>query len=488
MKRNRTNASSLVFGSNQSEEVALEEGTIMDLLGMLNSVPIFKIARRSILAMVLSEPFTFSIPALGLTSSGDMEKIIGAFWMPWLRKVYDWVKLLGICPYYFKKTKGPKPHKIPIIPDMELGYITVVVNSEHELEYKWYWSHGTHTEQQTDMLWIITEDKPTKSGQIKSALASLLGDYRSLLKLQRAQDIASTQAAKPVHIMEFTPNARTAVNDDLTHMVADFGKAAGITKARRDQMRNQEIRVKTAELYKQLQETHNANTVRSTTQATMWCDTSEQLLEEMDAGFSNRVVALRPDFHYKSAAAPTLVGNYYAALGTFNMLAAAQMDFSMESLQATGQSRSQNVEGAAQFMNGRGKELSTFFRNILQVAIVLAYKEQFQEVMDKARNWKIENFGGDPNVVTYLYPELDVVVELTSASASSYEDFKELWMDGLLTQEQFGKHAFNARNVPLNHLVTLPYPDGIAKERVLKPEPSAPPDKSLKSKKKKSKA
>src|SRR5262249_45164514 len=152
------------------------------------------------------------------------------------------------------------------------------------------------------------------------------------------------------------PNARTANNDELTHLVADFGKAAGITKARRDQMRNQEIRVKTAELYKQLQETHNANTVRGAVQPTMWSDTPEQVLEEMDAGFSNRVVALRPDWHYKPAQTPTLVADFYAAESQFNMMAAAIMDFSLELLQATGQSRSQNVEGAQQFENNRIQE------------------------------------------------------------------------------------------------------------------------------------
>ncbi len=394
----------MLFGANRSEEISLDEGTIQDLLSMYNNVPIIKIARKSFLSMTLSEPFTFSIPAMGIVSNKDMEKIIQSFWMPWLRTVYDWVKLFGICPYYFKKTKGNKQHNIPIVPNIELGYITVVVNKEHELEYKWYWSHGTSTEQETKMLWIITEDKPDKNGRMRSPLTSLLPNYRSLLKLQRSQDIASTQAARPVHLMEHTPNAKTANNDELTHLVADFGKAAGITKARRDQMRNQEIRVKTAELYKQLQETHNANTMRSNMQATLWTDTSETLLEEMDAGFSNRVVALRPDFHYKAAQAPTLVGNFYEAEAAFNMVASATMDFSLELLQATGQSRSQNVEGAQHFENNRIQETTSFLRGILQPALVIAYREQFTQGMDDARNWRIETLKGDPNNVACLYP------------------------------------------------------------------------------------
>lgn len=478
MKRNRVQ--SLVLGSYQSEEVTLDEATIKDILYMETSSPIIKIALRTFLAMTCGEPFTFSIPAIGLESNADMEKIIRAFWMPWLRKVYIWLKRIGICPYYFEKTPGSNGHKYPVVPDIELGYITVVVDKNHKLIFKWYWSHGTSTEEAKDMLWIQTEDRPNHLGQIKSAWATLLPNYRSLLKLQKAQDIASTQAARPVHIMEFTPNARTANNDDLTHLVADFGKAAGITKARRDQLRNQEIRIKTAELYRQLQETHNANTIKSTVQQTLWTDSSEQMLEEMDAGFSNRVVALRPDYHYKPAATPSLVASFYDAEVKFNILAAAQTDFSFELLQASGQSRSQNVEGAIQFLNGRVQETTAFFRDIIQTAIAIAYYDHFKETMDSARNWKIAHSKiKDASSVAFLFPELDVQIELAGASASSYEEFRQLWLDGLMTQETLGRHAFNAKNLPLDQLVTLPYPDGIAKERVVKPEPSVP-DKSLK--------
>lgn len=479
-----------LFGASRPEEAALDEGTVQDLLTMYNNVPVIKIARKSFLSMTLSEPFTFSIPALGLVSNKEMEKIIQSFWMPWLRTVYDWVKLFGVCPYYFKKTNGPKAHNIPIVPNIELGYITVVVNKDHELEYKWYWNHGTNSEQETKMLWIITEDKPDKNGRIRSPLVSLLPNYRSLLKLQRSQDVASTQAARPVHIMEFTPNAKTANNDELTHLVADFGKAAGITKARRDQMRNQEIRVKTAELYKQMQNTHNANTIRSTIQPTMWTDTSEQLLEEMDAGFSNRVVALRPDFHYKAAQAPSLVGDYYAAEAAFNMVAAALMDFSLELLQATGQSRSQNVEGAQHFENNRMQETTAFFRSVLQPALVIAYRDQFEQGMDDARNWRISKLKGDPNNVSILYPELDVVVDLSGSTVTGYDELREMLYDGLITQETFGTTVFKQRNMPIEQMVNLKMPDNVDERRLFKPEKDdlgsktkAPPHKKQKTKK-----
>src|SRR5690606_16812488 len=110
-----------------------------------------------------------------------MELIIERHWMPWLRQVYDWVKMIGICPYYFEKPAGQKEHQVPIVPDIELGYITVFVNKRHKLDYKWYWNHGHEQGHAKNMLWVITDHAPTKTGALKSPLASLLSQYRTIL-------------------------------------------------------------------------------------------------------------------------------------------------------------------------------------------------------------------------------------------------------------------------------------------------------------------
>lgn len=455
---------------NFTDEVGLDTAAIQDIQDMYRNSPAIVLARKSFLSKTIGEPFTFSIPAIGIVSNKDMEKVISFHWMPFLRQVYDWCQMIGICPYYFKKVGE---HKVPVVPDLDLGYITVVVNKDHQLEYKWYWSHGVQTEQQTDMLWIMTENRPTNKGIIRSPMASLLPTYSSLMKLKRAQDIAVVQRARPVHIMEHVNTKHMHNNDDLSTLVADFGaKAAGISKARREAQIQQNIRVKTAELYKSLQQASDANHTKSTMQPTLWTETPTDTLEEMDAGFSNRVIVMREDFKYSQAAKPEVIVDYYKAEMQFNTLASAVMGFSMELLTPVGNARAQNVKGAQDFENDRIREQSTFFQTVLQSALIIAYKEQFQQAMDDARNWRISKLGGDPQKVAVLFPELDVQIDMSSASVTTYEELKEMHMDGLITKETFGTHVFKNKNLPMEQMTTLQWPDKVPKEMLVRASPA----------------
>lgn len=468
-------------------ETAVDDNTIRDVVEMYREAPVFGLARKAFLSKVVGEPFSFSIPAIGIVSNKDMEKLITAYWMPWLRIIYDWIQIIGICPYYFEKLENTE-HYIPVIPEMSLGYITVTVGKDHKFQYKWYWSHGTETEEAKNMLWIITENKPTESGIIRSSLASLLPTYSSLLKLKRAQDVAVTQCARPVHIMEHLNNPHDGKNDDLTHLVADFGaKAAGISKARREAAIQNNIRVKTAELARQLQATHNANTIKSTVQPTLWTETPADTLEEMDAGFSNRVVTLQKDWKYAQAAKPNVIVDYYKAEMQFNTLAAASMGFSMENLTPVGNARSQNIEGANNFENDCVRQQSAFYQSILKSALVIAYRKQFQQVMDDARNYRISTLGGDPNKVAFLYPELDVQVDMSSAADTNYEELKQMHMDGLITKETMAMHLFKNKNMPMDQMTTLEWPDKVPKEMLIRPAAGGDGGGAGKPKKKKAK-
>jgi hypothetical protein len=472
-----------------AEENCLDVATVQDLLEMYRSSPVLGLARKSFLAKVLGEPFTFSIPAIGVQSNKDMEHIISMYWMPFLRSVYDWCMLFGVCPYYFVSSGGAGGHKIPMIPDMNLGYVTVGVTKDHRYEYKWYWQHDTSTEQDTRMLWIVTDNHPRRDGTLCSPLVSLLPEYGSLLKLQRAQDVAATQCARPVHVMEHVGGDRFGkeANDNLTHLVADFGtKAAGISAARQEAASQQRLRVKTAELYKQLQSAQRANTMQSTVQQTLWTDTAADTLEEMDAGFSSRVVVMRPDFKYTSAAKPTLVGDYEKARSSFNTMAAAVMGFSMEMLTPVGQARSQNIQGALDFENDRIRDQSAFFVTVLRSALIIAYRDQFKQVMEDARSWRINKLnGGDPSKVVFLYPELDVQIDMAAASLTTYSELKQMHSDGLITKETMGMHVFKNKNLPAEQMVTLEWPDKVPRELLVTPKQQQKQQEDVPPKKKK---
>ena len=56
---------------------------------------------------------------------------------------------------------------------------------------------------------------------------------------------------------------------------------------------------------------------------------------------------------------------------------------------------------------------------------MLAYRKQFQEVMDSARTGRLSALGGDPARISYLYPELDVRIDLSTSTITSDEDLRK---------------------------------------------------------------
>ncbi len=464
-KRARSHRSNQLFGIARTAEVPLDENTMRDLQDMYRDCAIFKIARTSFLAMAIPEPFTFSIPKLGIKSSADMNGIIRSRWMPWLWTVYDWCRLYGLCPYYFKNKNGD--HPVPATPDFEKGYITVEVDEQHETVFHWYWNHGTTTQLEKDMLWILTEDHPACDGAICSRLKALLSDYRSLSKLQKNRDIAATQQSRPVHLIEVTPEQRGAPDDNLNGLTADFGKAAGIGKERREMAQATRIEQAHARLRRQMSNAQTLNTSRSTTRPTMWTDTPEMLLVEQNAGFDNNVVVLRPGYSYHEAARPQVVGDYEKAAAYFNMQASAMMDFSLEMLTPTGSSRAQNAESAARFENDRIKSQNAFFTTILQQALVIAYRKQFQQVMDDNARWRMSRLHGDPSSIPLLFPELDVIVTMSTSAVISNDELRNMRTDGVISQESMGRRMFRNAGLPEEELTKSSWPDNVPREMIL---------------------
>jgi hypothetical protein len=481
----RAHRNNQLFGIARTAEVQLDERTMRDLQDMYHQYPVFKIARTSFLSMAIPEPFTYSIPKLGIDSGADMEGIIRARWMPWLRTVYDWCRLYGLCPYYFKNKNSD--HPIPVTPDFEKGYITVEVDEQHDTIYKWYWNHGTTTQIERDMLWIFTEDKPACDGSIRSRLRSLLDDYRALCKLQKNRNIAATQRARPVHVIEVSGDPRSAPDDNLAGLTADFGKAAGIGKARRELAHTAQIERSHALLRKQMRDAQTYNTANSKVRPTMWTDTPDALLEEQDAGFDNNVVVLRPGFSYREAAKPDLIGDYEAAATHFNIQASALMDFSLEMLTPTGSSRTQNAESAARFENDRIKDQNSFFTAVIQQALVIAYRKLFQDIMDHNARWRLSRLHGDPSMIPLLFPELDVIVNMSASSVLGDEELRSMRNDGIMTQETMGKRMFKNKGLPDEERVALAWPDNVDRELLLGREKEPVEKKPVKKKPKKKK-
>ena len=454
-------------GVDYKEEVNLDAEAIADIVKMYHSMPNIMIARDAFLSMVLSGPFTVDIPKLGLHSNKDLEAIIVRYWIPFLRRLYDYRKILDLIPYYFERHGLDE---VPVIPDLELGSISVTITKKHRLKYIWRWNHGFQQEEEKKMYWIIGDHPPARDGSIRSPMASLLTHYRTLLILQKSLEIVSEQAAHPTHILEYRPSPTTARNDDLTTLVANFGeKAAGMSKARQEAARSHEIRVRTAELIKQTQAIQESNLLNAggvASKRLMWTDLNSDVAERMDSGLTTRMFPLRPDYYYVSPQKPTLVGDYQAHLQAFNTMASAIMDFSIELIQPTGSAKTQNIKGSERFENERVKETISFFIGVVRDAFIIAYEKDLKETFADVKSWRTRR--GDPHSVAELYPELDVEINMSCTPFVDYDGLKQMWTDGIMDKEAFAGHAFHMRSLPAEQMQVREWPNKIPREMLIK--------------------
>jgi len=439
---------------------------VRDVLHMFFNTPAVMNARISVFGDCLSEVFSFAIPALGITSEGYGENLLQLYWMPCLQTVYDWLYTHGIIPYYFVK-RGK--HPTPVCPPFGAGKIVTRMTEKHEQEFDFFWTHPnlkmSTVEPDRNMLWIRTPYIPSINGELRSPLAAHLENYRSLLIMRTGMNIVNTQGPRPTHLIEQHLSGATAVDDDLRMYQADYGKAAGIHQKRRDEAAEIQLRMKTRQLYKSMEQDQMRNNAKSKVAPTLWTDTPQELLEESDAGFANRVIVMRPNLVYKQATEPKMPYDYAKSEARFELMISATMNRSLESLTPTGGgSRSQNVEGASRFENSRNKALANFFASVIRTMLIGAYGGEMRYIMEGAKQHKLKKFGGDPSSLVALYPELDVQVTMKSASVVDNAELRLMRNDGILTQQSVAKRIGANNNIPDEELVTLDWPSGIPRD------------------------
>lgn len=483
-----------VGGSSNDMESVLDDATVHDILDMTNECPTIRVACKTLLAMVMPGPFTYSIPKLGIVATEEMHRMIATYWMPWAREVWLGCKKWGVCPWYYV-WRGE--HQVPMVPDFTTGYIAVVTDTKtRQKRFRWYdmysdtaLGQGPMREAAKDMYWAVTEDAPSSDGTLRSAAASLLSQWRSLCKLQQARDVVVTQRAHPPHLMEHVPNPKEGQDQDLAFMSADYGAAAGIGQQRLEEGRHAQERRNAARLKKALQATQSRNMQNSTVQTTLWTDAPQALLDEMDAGFANRVVVINAGYRYREAAKPEIVADYEKVLQEFNIMAAAVFDSNIEFFTPSGGSRAAYAHQGAmidRFTNGRIREQSQFFERVIQAALVIAYRPQFREVMNKANEWRASRFKGtDVAEIGALHPELDVVVHMPKSGIAGFDELVGMRDAGIITQKTMNEYQAQAKNMPLTDFVTLQWPDNVPHERLVKPQQGAAGSKAGKPPKKK---
>jgi hypothetical protein len=110
-----------------------------------------KISTREFKGKLFETPFDvkvlskYSKDVIGNVRTAIKEKLIESYWMPFLNDHYDWIKIFGICPFYFEPvilTQNSKPavFYVPVCPKPEMGTISVYQRKNRSQGYLWKWS------------------------------------------------------------------------------------------------------------------------------------------------------------------------------------------------------------------------------------------------------------------------------------------------------------------------------------------------------------
>ena len=152
-----------------------------------------------------------------LSSSPTLQYIYDEYWAPWLKKVYLYLKVFGVCPYYKKKIEGTVYWKFEV-PSMELGFWMTYVNSQTgRQEFVWFWYNNNigngvsvgdmFSPSDTEMYWETSTECPSPKGDLKTAVISLLTDYQMYVGIQKDLRAVSSYNANPPIYLKYIKDA-----------------------------------------------------------------------------------------------------------------------------------------------------------------------------------------------------------------------------------------------------------------------------------------
>ena len=401
-------------------------------------------ARSAILSRTLTNPFSFSIPRLGLVSDENMQRIIERHYMPWFHQAFDWWKLYDVVPFFFDH-RGGIP--IPRTPERKAGRIrrVVVRGGSGEPKFRWYWS-GQNTYERR-MQWFVGQQYPDAEGKIRTQLASLIPLYRLCKRSLEMTSIVVAQRARPSHVLERRPAPSHMLNDHLAHLTADFGaQVVGMTQFRQEEARMREETRKQTQLLSAMAKQQTRQRLGfGQLKPVLGSDTDDMVQNEQDSGLATRMFALPEDAVYREVARPDLVVSYTDLKQRFDAQAAAVMDFPLDMLIPSlfsGVGKAAAVQESEMFLNDRVRHLTAFFRALAHQAITAAYKPYFDKLMkDKD-----------------MHPVMDVEIVMNASDIVPDEVYRKLYADGLMTQETMGRYLFQNHSLPLEDMVVVEPP------------------------------
>lgn len=454
---------------------------VQDVFEIYHKHPYIKTTRDAFMSMTLHSPPVITFHRKGANSIEDatdeLKLILKMYYVPFLEDIYDWIKTVGVCPWYFETIRDTG-HRVPIVPPVGSGYIVTLLNDKHKQEFRWYWNDGGKYDRK--MYFEKKDHIPTLNGSLTSPISSLLQEWKTLKLVRQSTEMVAYRQARQQHVFEYHP-PRNQVGDDNITTLESFGeKIAGGVMMAQERLQDAKITVRTDALYRAMLETSAANRgmqrkfgtgpfLRSEEHGDQW--------ERENASVIDYALTMKPDFSYKPVPTPKLDIKLQEITQRFDHAASAVMDVPLQMIDSSGRV-STNMQGIMRFVNERIKEWLSFFEQVTKKVFLLSYGKILEESIQR-QPYKM---------LRHLTTDQSVEVHIPVTPVATYADLKQAYKDELYKKETFAEHAFNALGLPAEDIfVTFEAEEREMEDRQLKKrEVDAKIQKTNEKKKKKS--
>lgn len=448
------------FGIEKNQGIRLNEQQERDVTELYFGSPSIMMSRNSFMSMVIDCP-----PRVVLKNHPDisespmMADMMAEHYLPIAHKIYDWIKLKGVYPWYYKKIRNTGMTK-PVIPELNSGYITTHLNKDHEQVFKWFWYGERKHYSRMKFRTKKPNSQPDIHGNLRSDIYSAIAEYKTIKIVRESTEIASYHQARIQHIFEHKPPRNAPGDDNLTTLESFSDEIAGIVQRRQEGLRAKKMTLRTDSARLGVLEAISRNqhvkmrfgshpVLRSEDRGTQW--------ERQNANLLDSAIPLQPDFVYKPAAVPKISVDLEPMSKRFDISLAATMEFPRQLIETSG---NRNVnDSSKQFLNARIKDWNHFitkeFKNIFMTIHEQDLEAGFAPVV-KARRER------DDYQSIHINDEVEIV--MPCSTIAEYDDLKKMYMDGIMDKQTFGEHAYSIFGLSTEDMTLQEYPDKFPRE------------------------
>jgi len=403
-----------------STEIPLNTREMLDIIEAYHKIPYVHVARDQFISMVLKSPPQISLKNKNKfdITTNEFEQILIKYYIPWLSSMYDWIKMFGICPWYFKKIEGN--HRVPVVPPIGAGYITTYLSKKHEQKFKFYWDEK---EKNAANVYFETDGHlpMVLNGQLTSAMSTLLFEYRSAQILRNSLQTSWYQQARQQHVFEYHPPKNIPGDDNLITLESFGETIAAQVVSSQENLHNHKMKIRKSVLESSLKQSEYKNKSIGFGHS----ESKEDILNRGEASIIEHGIPLPADYVYKSAHAPQVHGDYVNTMQRLDRLASAVMDIPLNFVESSNAKTTATVQGSVRFVNEKIKQWISLFETVTKKAILLSYGATIQE-----------------NIYP-LFVADEITVIIPSTPVIDGDSVRQLWIDGMMSQKTAAKYVFN---------------------------------------------